>query len=511
MVKLIAQREEAETGNLAGILMRCVCVFVASAMLLVAAPRFDADHPGFGPASALADDDDDDDDDDDGGSGGGGSGASSSGGSGSSSSGRTLRNSGGSLLKNLRRTFRVKPKPRRATRPATKRRTARSAPAPRPEMVPNEIVALGLGDDNIVVLETQGYAVEERYDVAIGGLDTAIRLRIPSGTTLDDARTAVRALNPAAVADFNHYYRTDQDDATSSADEAAPDEAMSCEGPHCAAPQMVSWPASDQMADACTGPVRIGMIDTGINADHTVFQNGRLELVDLDHGDKTRSRKTHGTAVAALLLGDPHSRSPGLLPDATLVAVDAFHRGAGNDERSDVFSLVKALDAVAGRDVTVINLSLSGPDNTLLATVTDRLIDAGTVLVAAAGNGGPRSKPVYPAAYDGVITVTAVDRDKRVYRRAARGPHIDLAAPGVNVWTAASVKGARWKTGTSFATPFVSAAAALAKLSAPRAEVADIASTLTSAAIDLGEPGRDDVFGHGLLNASDLCVSQQRR
>jgi subtilisin family serine protease len=98
-----------------------------------------------------------------------------------------------------------------------------------------------------------------------------------------------------------------------------------------------------------------------------------------------------------------------------------------------------------------------------------------------------------------------VDREGAVYRRAVRGPHVDLAAPGVNVWTAASVSGARWKTGTSFATPFVSAAAALLREARPELTALEVGEELRRLATDLGDPGPDPVYGAGLLNIGSLC------
>jgi subtilisin family serine protease len=213
----------------------------------------------------------------------------------------------------------------------------------------------------------------------------------------------------------------------------------------------------------------------------------------------------HGTAVAALLVGNQSGRSPGLLPEAELIAVDTFHRLGRHGDVSDAYSIVKALDYLESRKVEIVNLSLAGPANALLERAVKSLTDKGVILVAAAGNDGPKAKPVYPAAYPDVVAVTAVDRQKRPYRRAARGPHIDLAAPGVNVWIAASVKGAKPRSGTSFAAPFVTAAIALAKKSDPVSEKEAALFRLTSAAEDLGEPGRDDIFGWGLLNPAGLC------
>jgi subtilisin family serine protease len=254
----------------------------------------------------------------------------------------------------------------------------------------------------------------------------------------------------------------------------------------------------------CGAPALIGMIDTGINPDHKTFLNSRLKVDTIDAGGLKPSGKKHGTAVAALLVGDPNGRSPGLLPSARLLAIDTFHR-AGKDERSDAYSLVQAMDKLANDGVRVINMSLAGPANTLLERMVEELNDRGVVIVAAAGNGGPNSAPVYPAAYDQVISVTAVDHNATVYRRAVRGEHIDFAAPGVNVWTATSISGARHKTGTSFAAPFVSAAAAVIIAQNPGITPAEVALELTRNTRDLGNQGKDETYGYGLIQLQNIC------
>ena len=127
---------------------------------------------------------------------------------------------------------------------------------------------------------------------------------------------------------------------------------------------------------------------------------------------------------------------------------------------------------------------------------------AGILIIAAAGNEGPASKPVYPAAYSGVIAVTAVDRSLAVYRRANRGDYVEIAAPGVEVPVASGASGVTLRSGTSYATPFVAATAAA--LAAGRS--ADtVRALLNDAARDLGSPGRDPTFGWGLLQASKVC------
>ncbi len=363
-----------------------------------------------------------------------------------------------------------------------------------PSRAEREIVALGLDDDDIALLGAQGFAVLDVVTVQIVGA-RLFRLQTPLGVSLEQARAILTGLNPQAVVDYNHFYRTGGD-ATAK-----------CRQPQCRAARAIAWPGGPDALTGCSVEARIGLIDTGINADHAAFRNSRLEVVEAVSQDRTKSGRQHGTAVAAILLGSAESRSPGLLPDATVIAVDAFHRGRSRDERSDVHTLVRAMDLLAANDVSVINLSLAGPSNRLLEMMTGQLTDADIVLVAAAGNAGPRAEPSYPAAYPNVIAVTAVDGRGNAYRRAGRGAHIDLAAPGVDVWTAASIRGARPKTGTSFAAPFVTAAVALAQRQLNLRGHDQIAEALAENALDLGPAGRDDIYGHGLLQAIGSCRS----
>ncbi|WP_432681993.1 S8 family serine peptidase [Roseovarius tibetensis] len=386
--------------------------------------------------------------------------------------------------------------------PARSRQRAAPQPAPRPERAPDEIVARDLTPEDTATLVAQGYAVLESVDLA--SLATTIRrFGLPDGVTLEAARATVRALPSGEAADFNHYYRTGQDGmATAAALTDAPE--ATCDGLHCPARALINWPEGTGPA-GCGAPLRIGIVDTGLNPDHEALVAADIEVTRIAPEDYSPSDAIHGTAVAALLVGNPNTRVPGLLPGARLSAVDAFYRDAG-DERADAFTLVRALDRLAQDGVQVINLSLAGPPNTVLEATLDQLADQrGIVVVAATGNAGPRADPAYPAAYDGVIAVTAVDRGGTAYRRAGRGPHVDLAAQGVEVWTAASIEGARWRTGTSFAAPFVTGAAALWLQHDPMLSPAAVRGRLVGTATDLGPEGRDDIYGYGLLDLGGRC------
>jgi subtilisin family serine protease len=307
--------------------------------------------------------------------------------------------------------------------------------------------------------------------------------------SLSGARRAVRTVDAAAATDLDHYYYTDQ----------GPD---ACESQTCEMASLVDW--SPNVANQCTAIPRIGLIDTAVDVNHKALQGQLIDVVEIAKEGRSRSRPDHGTAIAALLAGRDDSGTPGLLPKARIVAVDAFSSDGGSD-RTDVVSLVRALEALAERQVRVINMSLSGPPNNVLKQAIQEAQAKGVLIVAAAGNDGPGAEPAYPAAYEGVIAVTAVDYQRKVYARATRGPYVDLAAPGVGI-RAASLNGdAVVRSGTSYAVPYISAAAALARADDPALDAKSVQARLEGSTQDLGEPGRDTTYGYGLIQMSRLC------
>lgn len=173
-------------------------------------------------------------------------------------------------------------------------------------------------------------------------------------------------------------------------------------------------------------------------------------------------------------------------------------------------TLVQALEVLAERNVRIVNMSLSGPTNEVLKRAIASAQEKGMIIIAAAGNNGAGAEPSYPAAYPGVIAVTAVDKKLAVYSRATQGEYIDIAAPGVDLRVASS-DGSTLRSGTSYAVPFVTAAAAILSASSDPSDTADLQAALERSALDLGAPGRDKTYGYGLLQATYLCTPHQEK
>ena len=251
----------------------------------------------------------------------------------------------------------------------------------------------------------------------------------------------------------------------------------------------------------CGENIRIGMVDTAVDAKLPALAEQRV-ITKVFAKDGLSSSTTHGTAVAAILVGSAHSEYPGLMPQASLYAADTFTKK--NGLHTNALMLAQGMDWLLSQKVSVINASIAGPDNELLRTAVDRVVAKKVAVVAAAGNGGPHAPPAYPAAYDKSVSVTAIDYRLRPYKNANRGDYLTVAAPGVNIWTPTWL-GGKYRTGTSYAAPHATAAVALIRKHSPDLGYKELHRRLQQHRYDLGAPGKDPVFGWGLLKAPMVC------
>ncbi len=262
--------------------------------------------------------------------------------------------------------------------------------------------------------------------------------------------------------------------------------------------------ASAPRPGTCGAGIRLGMIDTRVDAAHETLRTREIVRQSFLEADAVPAPVDHGTAIASLLVGDPAESIGGLLPGATLYVAEVFRRKADGSLAADLYAVLKALDWLIEQRVSVVNMSFETIENPVLSLILGKAAGEGLMLVAAAGNGGPRAAPAYPAAHPAVLAVTAVDRQARAYRYANHGSYIDFSALGVGVRTAAA-NGFQVQSGTSFAVPAITAAVAGLLRRGLTPDPALIRETLRGAARDLGAPGRDDVYGWGVLNV-DVCA-----
>jgi hypothetical protein len=269
-------------------------------------------------------------------------------------------------------------------------------------------------------------------------------------------------------------------------------------------PNLIGWHKAEQK---CAVGVRIGLIDTAVDLQNPAFKAKAVIARSFLASGVAPAPADHGTAVASLLVGDG---GIGLVPGAELHAAAVFRSRGRNEVDTTAELIVRALDWLAGEKVAVINLSFGGDRNQLLEAAIVRVEQLGLRVFAAAGNSGPDAPPVYPAAQPGVIAVTAVDANLKVYSHANRGEYIAYAAPGVDVWAASSGGKGQYVSGTSYAVPFVTAVFAEIKGARPKAGWAALDKAVQSRTKDLGAPGRDSIFGWGLIQATGGCGNAAR-
>jgi len=252
------------------------------------------------------------------------------------------------------------------------------------------------------------------------------------------------------------------------------------------------------------GEVKVAILDTGIQHDHPDLAanvKGGISFVGGTYNDG----HGHGTHVAGIVAAVNNDVGVvGSAPDAWLYGVKVL----ADDGEGYVSDVIDGIDWSVQNGMQVLNMSL-GTDSHVSAfeDACDQACEAGLLLVAAAGNEGDDNSETtelaYPAAYDSVIAVASTKSNDQASPSSNSGPFVELAAPGVSIYS--TYKGSTYatKSGTSMAAPHVSGTAALVWARNPSLANVQVRSILQQTAEDLGPTGRDTVYGYGLVRADE--------
>jgi len=274
-------------------------------------------------------------------------------------------------------------------------------------------------------------------------------------------------------------------------------------------PETLTWNIDRVDADLSwaisTGDsVKVGVIDTGIDLKHpdlkANIKGGYNAINPLKSPNDDNGHGTHVAGIIAAL--DNDIGIIGVGPQIDLYAIKVLNAN-GSGYLSDV---IEGLDWAVNNGMQVVNMSLgTSQDVPSFHEAIINVYNAGVTIVAAAGNTG--GSVVYPAAYPEVIAVSATDQNNQIASWSSRGPEIDLSAPGVSIYSTYKNQSYATLSGTSMAAPHVTGAAALI-IDTKKCDLnldnictpAEVKQRLEQTALDLGDSGKDNLYGSGLVN-----------
>lgn len=370
----------------------------------------------------------------------------------------------------------VKDKPSRGLPPRKPASVAAREASPVPPQVqalvglphrPRELVVLLATDgaDGVVtdLMRLHGIVAEERHVIALVG-GTMVRFRVVDNRPLQQVLAAVAADPRVLISQPNFSFVTSDSVGNLAARLQY-------------APQKIRVPEAHRMARG--RGIRLAILDTGIDSRHPEIAGSIADSFDaLNEG--TSQAEAHGTAITGIITA--RKSLQGIAPDAGVLSVRAFASDGSGAAKSTSMALVKGIDWAFANKARLFNLSFAGPDDALLGRVIAEAIAKGAVFVAASGNAGPDAEPAYPAAYRGVIAVTATDDSDGIFAMAQRGTHVSVAAPGVDILAPAPGGGYDVSSGTSLATAHVTGIIALMLEEEPALSQVDIRAILEKTA-----------------------------
>ncbi|QDH20418.1 S8 family peptidase [Saccharibacillus brassicae] len=256
--------------------------------------------------------------------------------------------------------------------------------------------------------------------------------------------------------------------------------------------------------------VKVAVIDSGISAHPELKIAGGVSTVGPDMTSNFADDNGHGTHVAGIIAADTGSAQvTGVAPNVSLYGIKSL----GANGKGSLQDVLEGLDWAIQNKMDIINLSLGSEDDSqALHDMVDKAYEQGIIVVASAGNSGTVNNVNtdtvnYPAKYASVISVAAVDENRQHAVFSSAGPKVDFSAPGVSIVSTypSNLPNSNGNPsyagmdGTSQAAPHIAGELALLKEKNPSASASTLRTLLKSYAVDLGTPGRDNLYGEGFV------------
>ncbi|WP_338090599.1 S8 family serine peptidase [Planosporangium thailandense] len=246
--------------------------------------------------------------------------------------------------------------------------------------------------------------------------------------------------------------------------------------------------------------VTVAVVDSGVNGSHPDLAGNVLAGIDVSGAGAPNGLEDldgHGTAMASLIAGHGHGNSDGVLGIAPHVKIFPVRDDRGTGPTPE--SIVAGVNAAVRSGAKVISISQGGSDVPALRAAIESGLAADAVVVAAMGNKPKQTLADFPASYDGVVAVGAIDQNGNVASVSVTGNAMVLSAPGMRI-VSADKTGYSIGDGTSASTAIVAGAAALVRSKYPNLSAKEVVHRLTATATDKGAPGRDPQYGYGIVN-----------
>lgn len=261
------------------------------------------------------------------------------------------------------------------------------------------------------------------------------------------------------------------------------------------------YPVKDEIA---MKPLSIAIIDTGTDKTSPCLKNMDIEEIKITGSEDNDSK--HGTLITSAFCTSKFLDTPSLDGKLLRDHLKMYSIDVGTDKKIEIESLNKGISVALENNVDIINLSIGTyKNNAKLNNLINEALNRGILVITSAGNDMTRQK-LYPSAYEGVITVAAIDQKNNYVQTNNFNSDITLSAPGIDIPTSLMDEHGKNQiiSGTSASSILVSSLVVLLKTIDPEIDEKKLNEIFKQTSIDLGTKGRDDHYGFGLIDFESI-------